>query len=262
MTSLLIIGGGLFGSQAAAYARSRGIQATVFDAGLTGAASPAAAGLFKENWIGRKWRDTCPHALGVLDQLYGIRHVPLQRENDGLEDFLFVPPSAILEADPCRERVSRIGDGWLEADGRRYDGWIYVAAGVWCADLVNDLNIHGKAGAAFAFSGERAGQVRTLGHGRQAIAFVRDAGLTHFSDGTAVRHYTDEYDRQTLANAAPMGLVETPLRRYWGVRPYTPGGPLFRRLGERTWLGTGGRKMGTVFGAAFAHRLVTELTSV
>jgi hypothetical protein len=28
------------------------------------------------------------------------------------------------------------------------------------------------------------------------------------------------------------------------------------RLGERLWLATGGRKMGTIVGAAFARRLV------
>ena len=56
MPSLLVIGGGLFGSQAAAYARSKGIETLVFDAGLTGAASPAAAGLFKEAWAGKKLR--------------------------------------------------------------------------------------------------------------------------------------------------------------------------------------------------------------
>src|SRR5262249_61663710 len=45
MPTLLIVGGGLFGSQAAAYARSKGIEAVVFDPGTAGAASHAAAGL-------------------------------------------------------------------------------------------------------------------------------------------------------------------------------------------------------------------------
>lgn len=259
MHRLLVVGGGLFGSQAAAYARSRGLEATVFDAGMDGSASPAAAGLFQEAWIGKKWRETCRHALDVLDELYGIRHLSLLRDDGSAEAFLFVPPSAILERDPCRARVSRIGDGWLEADGQRHDGWVYVAAGIWCGELVPGVRVLGKAGAAYSFSTESPGRIRSLGRGRQAIAFVRDPGTTHFSDGTAERDYTPEHDRHTLARAAALGLKGPPVQRHWGCRPYCPGGPLFSRLGERTWLATGGRKMGTVFGAAFAHRLLEEL---
>ena len=47
-------------------------------------------------------------------------------------------------------------------------------------------------------------------------------------------------------------------RRLWGRRPYTPGGPLFVKLGARTWLATGGRKLGTLLGASLARCLVEE----
>ena len=97
-----------------------------------------------------------------------------------------------------------------------------------------------------------------MDRGRQAIAFVRDPGTTFFSDGTAERDYTPEHDRQTLGRAARMGLTGEPVGRFWGRRPYTPGGPVFRRLGRRTWLATGGRKMGTVLGASYARRLLEE----
>ena len=38
-----------------------------------------------------------------------------------------------------------------------------------------------------------------------ALAFVRDAGKTYFSDGTAERDFQDEHEQQTLARAAEMG---------------------------------------------------------
>src|SRR5438132_10854510 len=74
---LLVVGGGLFGSMAAQYARSKGVEVTVFDAGLAGAASPAAAGLFKEGWVGKKLRHYYDHALPLLEKLYGVRHIVL-----------------------------------------------------------------------------------------------------------------------------------------------------------------------------------------
>ncbi len=257
MTTLLIVGGGLFGSFAASYARSKGLEALVFDAGLDGAASPAAAGLFHERWAGRKLHAHYLHALPLLERLYEIRHVAFTRDDGGQESLLCVPPSAVLESAPIREGVTAVGDGWLEAGGRRYEGAVYITAGVWSGAFLSGLEVHGKAGAAFLFAGEREGRLRWLARGRQVLAFVRDAGTTYFSDGTAERDYTPEHDRQTLAQAAVMGLT-APIRRLWGIRPYTPGGPVFQKVAGRTWLATGGRKMGTILGAACARRLIEE----
>jgi glycine/D-amino acid oxidase-like deaminating enzyme len=259
MPTLLIVGGGLFGSQAAAWARHRGIETLVFDAGLFGAASPAAAGLFKEAWARTgPMRDHFRRALPLLDRLYGLRQVSLLRDDGGREDLLFVPPAAILEPDPVRERVETVGDGWLEAGGRRYEGWVYLAAGVWCEQFLPGLGVYGKAGASFSFEGERPGRIRPMAWGRQAIGFVRDPGFTHFSDGTAERDYTPEHERATLDHAVSLGLTDEPAARFWGWRPYVPGGPIFRRVGNRVWVATGGRKMGTILGASFARLLVEE----
>jgi glycine/D-amino acid oxidase-like deaminating enzyme len=257
MRPLLIVGGGLFGSLAAAYARRKGIESVVFDAGLEGSASPAAAGLFQEKWAGKKFRTHYQHALPLLEQLFDIGHVCLTREDGSKETLLFIPPRIILEPTPLRQRVTSVGDGWLEAEGQRYEGSIYLAAGVWCSQLAPHLDVHSKAGAAFVFPGERPGQLRPFAPRRQAIAFVRDLGTTYFSDGTAELAYGPEQDRQSLARAADMGLTE-PIRRYWGCRPYAPGGPVFQRLGQRTWLATGGRKLGTILGASCARRLIEE----
>jgi glycine/D-amino acid oxidase-like deaminating enzyme len=256
--SLLIVGGGLFGSMAAAYARGQGLEAVVFDPGLDGAASPAAAGLFKEEWAGKKLREHYHRALPLLDRLYGLRHVTLTHDDGRKESLLFVPPTVILEPNPVRRRVTAVGDGWLEADGERFEGWVYVAAGVWCDEFLPDLGVYGKAGASFLFPGERDGRMRVLGPSRQALAFVRDPGSTYFSDGTAERDYAPEHEWQTLTRAADMDLKGEPIARFWGRRPYVPGGPVFRCIGSRTWLATGGRKMGTFVGASFARRLVEE----
>jgi glycine/D-amino acid oxidase-like deaminating enzyme len=258
MPRLLIVGGGLFGSQAAAYARRQGIEAAVFDPGMVGSASHAAAGLFKEAWAGKKWGEHYQAALPVLEKLFGICSVPLIHDDGAAETFLCVPPSAILEANPIRKNVTAVGDGWLEADGVRHEGWVYIAAGVWSGAFLPGLDVIGKAGSAYLFAGERGGRIRQVGPGRQAVAFVRDPGTTFFSDGTAEVAHTAEHDRETLARAAALGLTDAPIQRLWGRRPYTRGGPLFQKIGTRTWLATGGRKMGTILGAAFARRLIEE----
>jgi hypothetical protein len=258
VSTLLVVGAGLFGSPAAALARQNGIETLVFDAGLEGAASPAAAGLFHESWAGAKLREHFRRALPLLDQLYGLRSVELSHDDGRREQLQYVPPSAILEPAPVRQRVTAVGDGWLEADGQRHYGWVYIAAGVWCEAFYPGLGVHGKAGAAFVFAGERPGRIRAIAPGRQAIAFVRDPGITYFSDGTAERDYTAEHERHSRARARALGLTDEPIARCFGWRPYAPGGPVFRRLAARTWLATGGRKMGTILGASLARRLVEE----
>lgn len=256
---LLIIGGGLFGSIAAAYARSFGMEVLVFDCRKEGAASPAAACLFKKEWAGKKLLHHFDIALPILDTLFGIQGLSLTHDDQSSEEFLFVPPSLILESNPIQKEVTNVGDGWLEADGQRYEGFVYIAAGIWCQQFHSELNITGKAGAAFAFPGERTGRIQAISYGRQAIAFERDAGKTYFSDGTAEVDFTEQHEQQTLQRAKAIGLNTPPIERYFGYRPYTPGGPVFLRLGQRTWLATGGRKMGTILGASLAKRFVDEV---
>ncbi|MSU78479.1 MAG: FAD-binding oxidoreductase [Gemmataceae bacterium] len=255
---LLIIGGGLFGSLAAVHARSHGIETLVFDPGLDGAASPAAAGIFSPNWISAKMRAHFDLALPMLERHFGIAQIDLAHDDGRCEKFSFVSPLQILDPAPLRKTVTAVGDGWLEADGERYAGWIYVAAGVWCSQFASDLQITSKAGAAYVFAGERPARIRQIAYGRQVIAFVRDAGTTHFTDGTAEADYSDMHNEATLERARQLGLTETPITRIWGRRPYTPGGPVFKQLGAKTWLATGGRKLGTILGASFARRLVEE----
>ncbi|HEX3315749.1 MAG TPA: FAD-dependent oxidoreductase [Gemmataceae bacterium] len=261
MSRLLIVGGGLFGSLAAAYARRQGREVVVFDPGLPGAASPAAAGLFSPAWVGRKHAAIYVEAASVLEPLFLIRDVVFERSDGGCETIRFIPPAAILEAAPIRETVTEIGDGWLATESGRQEGLVYVAAGVWSRKFAPDLDIVGKAGTAFRFAGESAARISPGERSvrQSALAFVREAGATYFNDGVAEVDYGPQHERQSLGRAASMGLTD-PIELLWGIRPYTRGGPVFRRLGARTWLATGGRKLGTLFGAVFARRLTEEMS--
>lgn len=257
MPRLLVVGGGLFGSQAAAYARSKGIEALVFDPALPEAASPVSAGMFAAHWVHGKFLRHHFHALPLLEKLYGIRTLNLAREDGRFTEVLYVPPALVLEAAPVQKLVTTIGDGWLEAGGTRYEGWVYVAAGVWCDRFLADLDIHARIGASYIFQGESPPRMYQLGPNRRVLAFVRDPGTTWFSDETSELEFTPEHERQSLERAVAIGLTGTP-QICRGRRPYVPGGPVFRRLGNRTWLATGGRKLGTVMGASYARRLVEE----
>ena len=229
----------------------------MFDPGLAGGASPAAAGLFKEDWVSKKNRQLYLQALPILDRLYGIRSVQLAHADEHVETYQWVSPTLILEKNPLRQLVTAVGDGWLEASGRRYEGWVYIAAGVWSGGFLSGLAVTGKAGSSFIFGGESPGRVQPLSRGRQAYAFVRDPGTTYFSDGTAERDFTPEHDLQSLRRAADLGLPDGPLRRIHGIRPYTSGGVFFQKIGANL-VGNGRTEDGHGPGGRLWRRLVEE----
>src|SRR5260221_647899 len=130
MYRLLIVGGGLFGSQAAALARLHGIEALVFDPGLGGAASPAAAGLFKEAWAGKKLRehfDRAALSCGTRSADPGSRGCA---GPDGATDHAAVGPATVHTR---RSGVLAHQQPHLAGDRRPKDG--HDPRGVVCASI-------------------------------------------------------------------------------------------------------------------------------
>ncbi len=270
---LLIVGGGLFGSLAALWARHKGIEAIVFDSGKMGSASPAAMGIFRSDFFEDKHQPLYTSGLAVLETLGKVRSVSLrryERANDYLflnnsESFLFARPGDILEQNADKRNVNAVGDGWITVnnpDGStsRYEGNVYVAAGIWVSQLLPPMLVVPRWGSAYAFAktaNDQESKIVSLPQSRHAISFERDEGLMHFVDGTSAEIHTRANQQATLHCASDMGLYN-PVMVWLGQKPYCQGGPVFDKLGSRLWVGTGGRQYGTVVAASFAKRLVEE----
>ena len=163
MSTLFIVGGGLFGSLAAAYARSKGIEAIVFDSARREPLRPRPPGCSRNAGPDASCTriTACASSAGST-----LSHPPIllthdRRDAGATESLLFVPPVGHPGAEPqSASEVTSVGDGWLEAAGQRYEGWVYLAAGVWSGQFLPSLGVFGKAGAAFVFPGEHEGRMR------------------------------------------------------------------------------------------------------
>jgi hypothetical protein len=259
---LIIVGGGLFGSLAARLAAEAGHQILLIDSLKPYRASPAAAGVWRDGWI-KKLGDEGREGVEVLRRLGVIRRLKLWSSKGPL-DASFVPPSALLCPVSLNAEVASVEDGVVHTrDKGSFEGLVYVAAGIWTRHLVPQCPIvSGRYGAALLFRGGTVPRIETWAPYRQSLAFVRDAGSTYFSDGTAVVASSWGLQRiqETAGRAAEMGLTRH-VDILAGARPYAAGGPWFARVGRRTWAATGGEKSGTVLGAAFAARLMREIVA-
>jgi len=263
---LIVVGAGLFGSFAARAARRAGLSVLVVDRGEFRRASPAAAGLYRPDWL-KKLGDRAALGLDVLRRDCSPAEATLTDVDSGrAERFGFLPPSHVLVEPDLRGVVSAISPyGVVDVDRRRLAGrlGVYVAAGFWTPQLLPEVRLKGKAGTALTFAGEHPGAIWRWAPYRQTMGFRRDPGFTYFADGTAILadRYAASHVEATVGRARRLGLTLPPVVAHTGIRPYVDGGPLFRRARPRVWVGAGGEKSGTVLGAAFAELLMREIAA-
>jgi glycine/D-amino acid oxidase-like deaminating enzyme len=275
---VLIIGGGLFGCLAARAVREAGRTAVIVDAGYEGSGSPPAACVWSAEWA--KDVPGVDNGTVFLARHYGLRELTFTvtsrvGEPKGERVLYHVTPALILDDQTAwrvKGRVLHVAGAAAQISVRQDGGefqrqlWsferAYVATGYWTQELVRSApKVTGKAGVAMQYegSGDRAMLVQFAPY-RQLLAFERDAGLTYVSDGTAIKveNYKTEHTTRTLERVEGLLGFTQPRSMLYGVRPYVDGGPWFSRVSERVWCATGGRKLGTIAGAAFAHRFARE----
>lgn len=265
MSSVVIVGAGLFGSIAAKVTRAHGHDVTVIDDGRPNAGSDAAACLLKPSWasrIGQIWEE----GMRVLNREYEVKTLTF-RSGLGIPiDLQWVDPKQVLTIEDRSETVTRVEDGFVETNfGQRYEGNVLVATGVWANQLIPNLEpIQSKVGVAIIYKDEvEKPLIWAYAPYKQAIAFVRDPGTTWFGDGTAIvmKNWDESRINKTVLRGAQLGLNQERIKQYIvGQRPFTrlPIG-IFKRVSPKTWVVTGGGKNGTILAAYYAQLFVEEI---
>lgn len=265
MSSVIIVGAGLFGSIAAKVARAHGHDVTVIDDGRPNAGSDAAACLLKPSWaskLGRVWKE----GMDVLNREYEVKTLAF-RSGIGISiNLQWVDPKTVLMPEDRSETVTKVEDGVVETNfGGRYEGIVLIATGVWANHLIPDLeSIASKVGAAIIYNYEiEEPRIWAYAPYKQAIAFVRDRGMTWFGDGTAIllKNWDESRITRTVLRGCHLELNQERVKRYIvGQRPFTrsPYG-IFKQVSPKTWVVTGGGKNGTILGAYYAQRFVEEI---
>lgn len=249
----IVVGGGLVGGVFSKLARMEGHETIVLDSNRANSASHAAACLLKESWVADGQYQT---ALSVLEKIAKPKKILFEKQGEAIS----FRPFDLMEPNPIRENVKKIGNGFAETDsGKIFRGdFLIVAAGIHSGKLTGKP-VYGMAGMALLYSGEHKPQYQVWAPYKQIISFSRDFGSTYVSDGTALTNWSIEHTKRLVKHAGQVGLYQkfSPL---FGYRPWTKSAPELIRLDSRIWLATGTRKNGTVLSAVWAKKILESCT--
>lgn len=276
---VLIIGAGLFGSVARDVLAEAGIESIVIDNGEELAGSKAAGCLIKPSWLTKLPKAEMEAGLYTLDRLYGLRSMPL-RGPAGLPlgTILHAPPSRILRGPDIVGTVAEIDHNrgyvrmLLDDQLIRGDA-ILVAAGIWSSGLLPRVRfepwpkIEGLYGESFRFSLRDfdGARLKVWAPYKQSVAFTIAPAIVWFGDGTAIKNGWDgsKYRPRALEHAESLDPdlnQNRLLSSQVGIRPYVKGKVgWYERLGQRSWLSTGGAKNGVVLAAVQAQAFLRDL---
>lgn len=267
--NIIVVGGGLFGSIAAAFAREHGAQVTVIDAGYPLAGSRASGCVLAPSWLSALTPEQIEQAMSVLEGLYKVEDITFTTHLKLAFKAKRVNPASILRRPDVKARVTAVGDGVVDTeDGQKFRGVVLVTAGAWCKALLPQMpDIRRLYGASLWFPGAQLPTPRLHVYApyRQAVAFNMDGRQVWMGDGTALveKTWTKEQDARlaaTRARAKSLFKLGGESRATVGIRPYVEGHKegYFEKLAPRLYVSTGGAKNGTVLAAYNAWRFVTE----
>jgi glycine/D-amino acid oxidase-like deaminating enzyme len=265
---VVVIGNGMFGSIAATLARSRGHNVTVVSNNEPMAASKASGCVLAPSWLGSLSAQQVKDGMDVLNQLYTVEDIVFTTNLLAKFKASRIDPDAMIVAPDVVSKVTKVNNGVVHLEnGTVLKGQVLVAAGVWCAELVDVPGIRGLYGASVRFQAHLPSpRIHVYAPYRQSVGFQLNKKEVWFGDGTALIRTTWEKERtarmaKTLERGLQMlGVAGARHKVTEGVRPYVEGhkAGYFAKVGVNTWVSTGGAKNGTVLAAAQAARFVME----
>lgn len=265
MKEVVITGGGLFGSIAAAALRKDGHEVTVIDAQKEGAGSKPAACLMKPSWFSSMGKEKFGPSLELLDSLYGVQDLSL-RVGPLHSTVHWCDPAQILQPADLYDEVEAIQYNvggpfilvmksglFIEAKT------VIVAAGVWSGVLARVPGLVGRAGVAFRWRDMQLteGFVKPWAPYRQTVGFNISPNEVWVGDGSAIKpsNWNAEREAQSYARSASAigregygDLAQGRARSLYGIRPYIPDAKpcLIKENLPGLWVNTGGAKNGTI----------------
>ena len=181
------------------------------------AASTGGSGTsFKEPWVGKKLKHLYLPAFSLAGSTlrHPNRRTDASRWLDGTISFVrsrVIPRTGTTG----RQAVTSVGDGWLEAAGQRYEGWVYLAAGILVfAPVRSRIDGVRQGGHRLSFlPGERPGRIESiapLASSPSPSSAIRVRPTSAME--RPVCDYLEEHERATFARAAYfMGLTDPPI---------------------------------------------------
>jgi hypothetical protein len=285
MRRVIVVGAGLFGSIAAAYARRRGFAVDVIDRREETAGSRAAACLMKPGWMSGLPKQDVANGLALLDELYGLQSVDFKLKLSVLEkreSIHWVHPSKMLlpnivtidanvkdlkHYSDSVEVVTEVGNTTV----LRSADFVLLACGAWGNELFRDMPpIRSLVGMSYKYRGQlKDNIIQAWAPYKQTVAFNISDDVVWAGDGQAIlkqnwklKHIADSRERcaDALAHNTEVGHIPRVFEQTFGERPYIKGYSGFFAQHGRVFVSNGGAKNGTIIAAIQAKRFVDTIT--
>lgn len=268
MRDVIIVGGGLFGSIAAAALRDAGMDVCLIDEGHKMAGSRAAGCLMKPSWLTKMGKDNVDASFRLLDRLYGLRTVSLKAGPLSV-DAEWINPDDVLRSSRQIKRVKGVGPNQALDSNAVYfsDGTaleartVIVACGAWTRELIHGAPVVGKVGLSLRLEKPpEDNRISVWAPYKQLVRFSQE-GFHWAGDGTAILEKNWGGNKpyevgQRIASFAGAGTPQV------GIRPFaqTSDPAALEEVAPGLWSLTGGGKNGTAAAGWAAAQLLERLT--
>lgn len=262
MRDVVIVGGGLFGSIAAAALRDAGMDVCLIDDGRPRSGSRAAGCLMKPSWLSKMGRDNVDASFRLLDRLYGLRTISLKAGPLSV-NAEWVNPDLVLRSPRQIAYVAAVRpDRVIFRDGQALEAKkVIVACGAWTKALIPGCDVTGKVGVSIRLNAApEDNRIDPWAPYKQLVRF--STGDFHWAgDGTAIIEKNWTLDRERASLDRIIEFAGEGQARV-GIRPYVPTSDpaALEEVAPGLWSLTGGGKNGTAAAGWAASRLLEALT--
>jgi glycine/D-amino acid oxidase-like deaminating enzyme len=280
---VIVIGAGIIGATITRALRNAGRYVTLIDDRRPNSGTYASGGHVNPDWV-KMSSDDKTAALTLLDETWGLikEEYLLEKEGGSSRVTMYrVDTDKVLEETILPGTVTSIGQqdtyypiiwytcGFPSMPHRCKD--LIVCAGIWCDQLIPDLELIPKQGISFRFNGTLDTPfIKPWAPYKQIIAHQQSEGQIWAGDGTAILpvNWTTQRsikcrDRchEAVKRHDPFSYVAS---NRIGIRPYTKAklgkDPcLYKQIGPHAWVVTGGGKSSTIAAGWATRRLLDEL---
>ena len=273
MRDVIVIGCGIIGATVGLVLRKQGRDVLILDDGRPMGGTAPSGGHLKPSWFSGMKKEAYEPAMQLLDDVWGLKTEEFVLRPTPLTTTVYrVDTDQVLQTE--RTVVSVTGLEHLQNyplvkfdGGEERTRLLVVAAGAWCGELLEGLEVKAKQGVSFRFSGKlKQPFIQPWAPYKQIVTHQQTESTVWVGDGSAIlpENWTEERTAACLVRCQKsLGLGFKKLTATTGLRPYCNSGKdpcLLKQITSRVWVATGAGKSGTI-GAGWAARRILDATS-
>jgi glycine/D-amino acid oxidase-like deaminating enzyme len=272
MKDTIIVGSGIIGATLKRALEKRGREVTIFDDRREMSGTVPSGGHLKPSWLSGMAKDQYEPAIEMLDETWDLKREQFIIKPSFIKALVYrVDTDVVMKQPFTRATVLNIDrfDGAplvMTSIGHFRCKLLIICAGVWCDELVDDMDITPKQGVSFRFEGKRQPFIKPWAPYKQIVAHQQGPNELWIGDGSAILPKNwDDARTESCLNRCRKTLTRKktePLKMLMGLRAYCKTGKepcLVNRLGPRAWVVTGAAKLGTVAAGWSAVKIIKEM---